>query len=225
MNRGKTNVARFALLWVLPFVCGCHSGKFMAPEKWVRRPESTAAADVTRQGCGRMQIIICYERYWSTHAVVRLVSSDGTAILWDPGGGYWVHDPEAVGRLADLVTSNVPTLEQWWAYRRSFTCEPFNTVFEWETSPGDAERLEAALRKAATALDGTCRFRTDVIRGQCGLAISDYLHLFGAPYVTIRKRYLWPHDLGRHLWHQNPDRVTVFRVESGMEVWTQRISK
>ena len=166
-------------------------------------------------------MIICYGRWSSNHVAVRVTRADGTVLLWDPGGGYFVHEPDTVGRRADVVTLKPPTLGQWWRYRRSFTREPFNAVFEWDVASQDAEMLVAALQTGAS--DGAKQdgFQTQAIRGECALGVSDYLRQYATTYLAMEKRYLWPHALGRHLWAQDPDRVIIFRIEGDTEVWTR----
>ena len=39
----------------------------------------------------------------------------------------------------------------------------------------------------------------------------------GRPDVT--KKYFWPHELGEHLWDQQPDSVTVYRADGATMIY------
>lgn len=211
----------FFVATVLCLMAGCHAGRPQVAEGWSRRSAPTLADDVTRDKRARLQIIVCYGRRTSNHAAVRLATGDGTVLFWDPGGGYHVQDPAAVGRRADLVSEHPPTLGQWWRYRGSFIREPFNEVFEWDLDGSDGRDLAVILQQGAVYDEAGKRFQTAAAGGACGLAVSEFLHRYGRPYVTIRRRYFWPHDLGRVLWQQNPDRVVVLHFDADIDVWTR----
>ena len=219
-NSRGTITAGFLTASVVGGLGGCQSGP-QPPAGWHARPAPEIAEDVSRDRDARMQVIICYGRFVSTHAALRLAVGDGSLLLWDPGGGYRVDDPRAVGRRADLVTRDVPTLGTWWQYRGSFTREPYNAVFEWDLAASDGIRLAEMLRAGTVDRGETGQFQTAAVGGACSLAVSEFLRRYGDPYATPAKKSFWPHDLGMQLWDESPDRVIVFGVDKEVKVWTR----
>lgn len=214
MNR----IGRILLLSaMLATALGCHHAG-TAPPGWHGQPVATPDARGTTnlaQGnghpnTGTLEVVICYGKVLSNHTALRLTAPDRSTLFWDPGGTYKYDDP-AYARRNDVLTENAPSIEQWWHYRRDGCREPIMEVYRWSIDTRQAERLHRILTEHADPADPTQTFEPDAGGLQCCKRVSEFLMRFADGRPSVTEKYFWPHELGEHLWAQQPDDVTVYR--------------
>ena len=55
-------------------------------------------------------------------------------------------------------------------------------------------------------------WNANAIGGTCGLSIAKFLHRFADDIIKVNT-VLFPHNLAKQLYKQNPDRVIIYRDE------------
>jgi hypothetical protein len=186
---------------------GCHGGMAI-PGTWT----PASLVDVNNSESGRMQVILCFGPVFSNHSVLRLECPDRPPLLWDPGGMYGTSDP-TIERVRDVVHTNVPTAQQFWAYRRDACGEEFHYIYEWDLDEASAKA------KYDVLLGQTDDFETGSAGGMCCKAICSFLNRYASDQVTVPANWTFPHDLGRHLFTQPVDRLRVFRKGETQKVY------
>lgn len=210
-----------AVIFVLSGAAGCHGG-VPAPKGWVNVGGGGAGGEAVadRDDRGALQVIICYGAHFSNHAALRLTCPGRLVLFWDPGGNYGEDDPGS-GRARDLILARPPTIQQWWDYRRNGCREPIMAVYEWELSGHDARAMHGVLLHGLAADEPGGPFHSDAPGWYCSLSICDFLARCGGKAVAMPQRWFLPLNLGKHLWTQSPDRVTIFRDQQPPAVYTQ----
>ena len=201
------------------FACGCHAGRPQVPEGWSAIPESIDQRPAVGRH-DRLQVIICYGRFFSNHSTVRLSGPGHEVLFWDPGGIYKADDPQYV-RRGDLLLDRTPDLDEWWRYRSEGCREPFMKVFEWDLDPLESARLHEALHVGSRFSKDPDDFQTETSGGFCCIAVSEYLRRFAAPRIAVTSRYFWPHKLAQHLWSQAPDCVRVYEKGAPVRLYVR----
>lgn len=200
-------------------LAGCHHAG-VVPDGWnstevlIENGEPTdnsiAPQNNDSDSSGTLQVIICYGMVLSNHTAVRLCVPNHNTLMWDPGGSYLKEDPTRA-RIHDVITEQAPTIFQWWEYRRDGCQEPVMEVFEWSIAADQANRLRTILLEWHDPLDPKQTFEPDAGGLQCCFRASEFLMRFGDHRPYVPKLYFWPHELGEHLWTQQPDRVLIYR--------------
>jgi hypothetical protein len=218
MNRTRRILLLLLMLLIAPAVACHHAGT--APPGWVGEP--VTAPDTTDptnqsqgnggQSTGTLQVVICYGKLLSNHTALRLTTPDQTTLFWDPGGTYQ-HDDPAYARRHDVLTDNAPSIDEWWRYRRDGCREPIMEVYRWSIDTEQAKRIHRILTEYVDPTDPTQTFEPDAGGLQCCKRVSELLIRFADGRPAVTKRYFWPHELGEHLWGQQPDDVTVYRAD------------
>lgn len=220
-------------LWLVCFTAGCHHAG-VVPPGWIGTPVATAIQNdpaspaMPDQGdgpfdesAGSLEVIICYGRVLSNHTALRLQVPGCPTLFWDPGGTYKQDDPTRK-RIHDVLTQNAATVDEWWRYRRDNCREPVMAVFQWNLDAEQARRLHAILLNRQDPHDPRATFEPDAGGMQCCRRASEFLMRFADGTPAVSRRYFWPHQLGEHLWTQQPDRVTVFRAQGQSMVYRKR---
>lgn len=213
-------MTRIALIGlVVSILCGCHYG-VPAPDGWVGRPSPAGfvVGDGDPIDQARLQVLIHYGYMYSNHSTLRLICPGQPVLFWDPGGTYGDEDP-TMGRNCDLLLTNPPTVEQWWAYRNKGCNEPIMAVFEWGLPDELARRLHTTLLNGTDENHPQGTFHSDIAGWACCVAICDFLMRFASDRLAVPRTWMLPRNLGRHLWTQSPDRVHIFRADKPTMVY------
>ena len=225
MNRA----ARILLILSMCFpAVGCHHAG-TAPPGWYGEPvgaQDTNGPANQAQGnghpaTGTLQVVICYGTVLSNHTALRLTTPNQPALFWDPGGTY-KHDDPAYARRHDVLTQNAPSIEEWWRYRRDGCREPVMEVYRWSIDAEQAKRMYHVLTEYADPADPAQTFEPDAGGLQCCKRVSELLIRFADGRPGVKKNYFWPHELGEHLWSQQPEDVTVYRAEGPATAYRYR---
>jgi len=225
-------IAAAAVLLTLTLDAGCHHAGTIPPgwhgeplslvDDQQPQPTGTEHPDQgngdTRGSTAQLQVFICYGKVLSNHTALRLSAPGKEALMWDPGGTYKQYDP-SYARRHDVLTKNSVTVNQWWRYRRDGCYEPIMEVFQWSLAPDLAQRLRAILLERQDPDDPGQTFEPDAGGLQCSKRVSEFLMRFADGRPVVDKKYFWPHELGEHLWTQQPDRVMVFRSNGDNHVY------
>lgn len=220
MNRATTSL----LSVIICLAAGCHHAGAVPPG-WRGEPISVLDGNDTpytdsahdgrgngHQPPGTLQVFICYGTVLSNHTALRLIAPGKETLMWDPGGTYKQDDP-AYARRHDVLTQNAPSVEQWWRYRRDGCREPVMEVYQWSIDAEQARRLHGVLLNRVDPADASQTFEPDAGGLQCCKKVSEFLARFADGRPGVTKKFFWPHELGEHLWGQNPDRVTILRSD------------
>lgn len=175
------------------------------------------------QTAGALQVYICYGRLLSNHTALRLTAPNKPTLFWDPGGTYKQDDP-AYARRHDVITKNAPSLDEWWRYRRDGCREPIMEVYQWSLDAKQAQRLHQVLLNRTDPTDPTQTFEPDAGGLQCCKRVSELLMRFSPGRPVVMKKYFWPHELGEHLWDQQPEVVLVYRADAPAMAYRYRDS-
>lgn len=222
--------ATWLMSLVICLTVGCHHAGTIPPG-WRGEPISLSGDEQaehvgsarTGQGNGGgsqglLQVFICYGKVLSNHTAVRLGTPGKETLMWDPGGTYGQYDP-SYARRHDVLTKNAPTVDQWWRYRRDRCREPIMEVFQWSIDADQARRLHAVLLNYHDPADTAQTFEPDTGGLQCCTKVSEYLMRFADGRPAVPGKLFWPHELGEHLWTQEPDSVMVFRSDGESDVY------
>ena len=213
-------VCQFALL------CGCVVGPApYLPQDWI----SHSASFTNTKEYTKLQVIITYSGFESSHSALRLVTSEGRVTFWDPGGDYGRFDDdwnaqygplaEDIQRDDDLILSNPPDIETFVRWR--WTLEDTSVeVFEWDLSDSQAQELQHILQNGTDDTHPAGSFSTWTPPLFCTMATSDFLRRFVSPMIQLPERYFFPDNLAQVLYTQSPSRVRVFTWDGQKTVFT-----
>lgn len=206
---------------VVAAVTGCSTTKPRVPSDWRIASEPTAGigAHATVTGAvvrrtpntGVMQLIVAYGPVLQTHAAVRLQVGTERIVHWDPGGDFGRRDP-GFNRVNDVMSGASSSLQRIWHFRRSTCGNDAMLVFEFDQPIEHVAALQDTLVNSAKRPNSPDAFKTRVTPSQCVLTVCKFLQERSPGQPLIHKRWLYPHELGKHLWTQNPDRVILYRL-------------
>jgi hypothetical protein len=179
------------------------------------------AQDSGNDARGLLQVFICYGKVLSNHTALRLTAPGKETLMWDPGGSYRQYEP-SYARRHDVLTKNSVTVDQWWRYRRDGCREPVMEVFQWSLDADQARRLHAVLIDHKDPDNPTQTFEPDGGGLQCSKKVSEFLSRFADGRPGVDQKYFWPHELGEHLWTQQPDSVMVFRSDGESLIYRRK---
>lgn len=215
-------MSRFTFLFLFfGFLPGCYFSP-PVPEGWEAQRRDATLTDLDRDQQPRLQVLIHYLPWLSTHSTLRMTVPGKVPLIWDPGGSYG-EDDESLERRADVLLGRGVSLNEWWYWRWHGCDEWYLMVYEWDLPEADAVRMYQTLVDRQQAPDDPYEFQTATLGGRCCLNLTRFLIEYGDPHVTAPRRYTWPATLGRHLWTQNPDRVLVVSYPDAVEVYTRQI--
>ena len=210
----------FALA-VAAAMTGCSSTQPNVPSDWRIAAEPTAGigAHETVTGAvvrrapneGVMQLIVAYGPVMQTHAAVRLEVGPERIVHWDPGGDFGRRDP-GFNRVNDVMSGASSSLQRIWHFRRSTCGNDAMLVFEFDQPIEHVAALQDTLVNSAKRPKSPGAFKTRVTPSQCVLTVCKFLRERSPNQPHIPKLWLYPHELGKHLWTQNPDRVSLYRL-------------
>lgn len=162
-----------------------------------------------------LQVLITYNGPISTHAALRLEHPARSLLFWDPAGRFGKPSPEngaapgiILPRHNDVIRNQAATLPAYWKFVET-TGDTAMEVLGWTLSESQADKLYRALTRAAQP-EGGNGFSTVTTEPLCAIAVSDFLHRFGAGVVQVQESYLFPASLAEQLRTQNPDSIVVF---------------
>ncbi len=200
---------------------GCfHRPSPYMPADWPRLPASAENLAVTAE-TPRLQIIIGYFDLWPNHTALRLVAPDRPVVFWDPGGGYGVQPPKHV-RVRDVIVDRAPDIPTYMPFRW-YNNDALTEIFEWDLPDAEALRMHHVLMAGAgIEPDPAIDFDTETPGFFCAIAISEFHHRFGPPFLWVETTTASPARLSRALYGQHPDRVLLFyrRDRPGFQVMT-----
>jgi hypothetical protein len=203
------------LFLLTSLLMGCiHAPAPYRPSNWQNAPiDMKSVADPPGQPL--LQVIIVYERWWSSHTALRLVYPGQPVLFWDPAGGYGVDLPEVVKskdvkRSKDLILINSPDLETYLEYVWQFSGVEVE-VFEWNLKPEDVAELYGILLTGTDKNHPAGRFTTKTWEFFCAVEVSDFLNRFAGKTLTVPKSFFLPEDLAWVLYTQSPKRVLALR--------------
>lgn len=205
----------FCLIAVLSLPAGCSTLRPDPPGGWSElQPGSGAAtlqAAMTRNAQpGKLQIIVCYDQVLNTHAAVRLEMPDRSAVYWDPGGAFAQGDVTHYLRKRDVIANPTPSLQEIWQHRSNSLGNKEMAVFEWDLPPSRVQELMQSLldgsegKNTPNAYDPNCR------PADCAVTVCDFIQKRADDIVKLSWKWRYPHEIGEHLWSQNPARVLIY---------------
>ena len=221
-------VIRLVLIFQFAALCGCVVGPApYLPQDWIPHPGEFASVSQTPHS--KLQVIVTYSGFESSHSALRLVTSEGGVTFWDPGGDYGRFDDdwnaqygpmaEDIRRDNDLILSNPPDIGTFVRWR--WTLEDTSVeVFEWDLSELRAQELRHILLKGTDDTHPSGSFSTWTFPLFCTMATSDFLQRFVSPLIQLPERYFFPDNLARVLYTQSPSRVRVFTWDGQKTVYT-----
>lgn len=189
-------------------------------EQWVPQfmeVDTVASKNVIENN--RLQVLIMYSGWASSHTALRLITDDGSVVFWDPAGDYGRFDEDwsaqfpssfqDVRRDQDLIVEGTPDLDTFVRWR--WTLDDTRVeVFEWDVDREYARTLRGILlAQDETGSDGDS-FSTLTFPMFCTVATSQFLRRFGPPMITVPDWYFFPHRLAEILYGQDPSRLRVF---------------
>lgn len=200
----------------LALASGCHES--YGPDvrvDWPARP--TAIANVPRpQGAGLLQVITGYTPPVYSHAALRLQTTDGQVIFWDPGGDYALRTPK--GRIEDRIV-HPPEVAEYIRWRLDVVGDRGGEVFEWDLTPEHAAQLALLLVNGATTEQPKEKFNSNEIGGRCALSISSFLRRYCPQQVKMTRNWFYPYDLAQAMYKENPDRIIVYHKKKPVVVY------
>ena len=216
------------LLFQLAVLCGCVVGPApYLPQDWISHPGAFASIGTNPQS--KLQVIVTYSGFESSHSALRLVTSDGGVTFWDPGGDYGRFDDDwnaqfgpwasEIERDNDLILSNPPDIGMFVRWR--WTLEDTSVeVFEWDISESRAQELQRILLHGTDDTHPAGSFSSWTFPLFCTMATSDFLRRFASPMIQLPERYFFPDNLAEALYTQAPSRVRVFTWDGQKTVYT-----
>jgi hypothetical protein len=156
-----------------------------------------------------MQLFIMYGSIGCSHTAIRFYCPAKGALFWDPGGGYGNEGFVKVAKHYDVVTRNVPTVNDYLHWRTLLSTEA-TEVFVWEGNDDGIcelyDRIDAASR--GIGVDG---FTTTTAGLFCSAATSQFLHDYAGRLLTVDK-WVLPHNLSEQIYRQGyADRIYIVR--------------
>ena len=223
----KKNIFIIILISIASFHTGCcvHRSCPMLPESWnANECNSKSLEDDFQQA--KLHIMVMYNGPCA-HVALRLYCKKEGAILWDPAGGFardqvYVNpedrefnfddssNPNSI-RRNDVIVKSVPSINQYLVWRK-FIDTHAAEIFEFNILQDKTEELWTILRNGTKHSHPKGAFHTNAIGGTCGLSIAKFLHRFADDIIKVNT-VLFPHNLAKQLYKQNPDRVIIYRYE------------
>ncbi|WP_454060965.1 hypothetical protein [Candidatus Nitrospira salsa] len=177
----------------------------------------------------RLQVFITYSGLETSHSALRLVTSKGQVIFWDPGGDYGRFDddwdaehgsfPEGTRRGNDLILANPPTVDSF-AHWRWTLHDTSLEVFEWDLADLQARQLRQVLLYGTDDTHPAGSFSTWTYPMFCTMATSDFLKRFASPMIQLPQQYFFPDTLAKALYTQSPSRVHVYTQDGTKAVYS-----
>jgi hypothetical protein len=191
------------------------------PPHWIPQP-GQIVGEHDQPGQGRLQVVVAYGWWLSSHSALRLVTAEGEAVFWDPAGDYGLEDPNnldldprygpfpsQVRRVRDLIITPSPSLDDYVRFRWALADTRVD-VFEWDLPSEQAARMRDHLVNGRDLAHPTGRFTTWTFPPWCTRATGEFLRRFASPPLQLTGWYFWPHSLAKALAAQNPARLRVF---------------
>ncbi len=189
------------------------------PPHWITPPGQIAGEDDPPVQA-RLQVIVAYGWWLSSHTALRLVTAEGEAVFWDPAGDYGLEDPgnldlrygpfpAHVQRARDLILMPTPSLEDYVRFRWALE-DTRVEVFEWDLPSEQAARMREALLHGTDGAHPAGRFTSWTFPPWCTRATGEFLRRFASPPLQLTDWYFWPHSLAQALSAQSPSRRLVF---------------
>jgi hypothetical protein len=202
---------------VIGLAVGCRSMAFQVPDNW-RPVEDAASARPVEQpdgGNDRPTVQVLFWYGFIPHTSVRLDVPGERTIFWDPGGRFAVESQGWV-RHKDLVMNPAPTNEDIWSYLLPRSPSHTMVVYEFELTRTRVLTLQRNLMDGAAGRQTRGAFPPDYDPLHCCEAVSQFLKQKLADRLKVPRQWFWPADLSDHLLAQNPDRIVVWREDSGV---------
>ncbi|GJL65997.1 MAG: hypothetical protein NPIRA05_09680 [Nitrospirales bacterium] len=207
------------IFFQIAMLSGCAVGPApYLPHDWISQSHELIAGH-NQTIRARLQVFITYSGLETSHSALRLVTTNGPVIFWDPGGDYGRFDddwnaehglfPEGTHRDNDLVLSNPPTIETFAQWRWTLHDTSLE-VFEWDLADIQAQRLRQVLLYGTDDSHPAGRFSTWTYPMFCTMATSDFLKRFASPIIQLSQQYFFPDTLAQALYTQSPSRVHVY---------------
>ena len=217
-----------SVLLLLVGLSGCTTGPSpYLPDTWVRQTNDIRTVGFAANQA-RLQVIVTYSGFLSSHTALRMVSNDGQVIFWDPAGDYGRFDDDwnaqyrafsdAIVRESDLITVDPPDIATFVLWR--WTLDDTSVeVFEWDLSSHMAASLANVLRFGTEDDHPAGAFSTWTFPMFCTMATSDFLGRFAGPLIELTQQYFLPHNLAEALYTQSPSRVRVFVPDGPVTIY------
>lgn len=225
----RTNAYRWMLAAVAGIaMTGCTSTRPNIPSDWrIAAPHTgeisghhTVTGEVVRRplNTGVMQVIVAYGPVLQTHAAIRLEAGPDRIVHWDPGGDFGRRDP-GFNRVNDVMSGASSSLQRIWHFRRSTCGNDAMLVFEFDQPIRHVAMLQDTLVQSAKKPSASGSFKTMTTPSQCARNICKFLRERSPNQPFVPKLWLYPHEVGEHMWTQNPDRVILYRLNARPEVF------
>ncbi len=196
------------------------------PPHWITQPGQIAGEDDPPVQA-RLQVIVAYGWWLSSHTALRLVTAEGEAVFWDPAGDYGLEDPgnldlrygpfpAHVQRARDLILTPTPSLEDYVRFRWALE-DTRVEVFEWDLPSEQAARMREALLHGTDGAHPAGRFTSWTFPPWCTRATGEFLRRFASPPLQLTGWYFWPHSLAQALSAQSPSRRLVFTKDGPVD--------
>lgn len=172
------------------------TGEIVPPEVLEDKPDMAS-----------LQLFIMYGGLGCNHTASRYYCPGKGALFWDPGGNYGHHGFVKVTRKFNVVTQNVPTVNDYLHWRNLIPTMA-TEVFVWEGNDRSLCELYDRIKTASTGVwvDG---FTTASGGMFCSAATSSFLHRFAGDLFKVDKWGL-PHNLSKQIHLQgHPDRIYI----------------
>ena len=221
------NLIRILVLYsVCLFGCAVGPSPYL-PETWIQPVKHLHTVE-TIASHSRLQVFIAYSGVGSSHSALRLVTSYGSVIFWDPAGDYGRFDndwhaqyglySQDLQRENDLILNHPPNEETFIRWR--WTLDDTSVeMFEWDLSTSPSKKIEGVLRHGTVDDHPAGSFSTWTAPMFCTMATSDFLRRFANPMIQLSERYFFPHNLAQALYTQSPSRVHVFTKDGKKSVY------
>lgn len=231
MIKNNIFIILFTFVAVIHTGCCFHRSCPMLPKTW-NANECNAKSLEDNDKQAKLQVMVMYNKGPCSHVALRLYSKRRGPIFWDPAGGFANEqdnfDNEQGNennedhelsinnsgnadsiRQDDIIIKSVPSINEYLAWRKFINTHAAE-IFEFNISEDYAENLWTILRNGTKRSHPKGKFHTDAIGGTCGLSIAKFLHRFADDIIKV-KSVLYPHNLAKQLYNQNPDRVIIYR--------------
>ena len=219
----KTLIFLFILMVGLHSGCCAHRSCPMLPKAWIANECDTRSLEDDFDQA-KLHVMVMYNGP-CTHVALRLYCQKKGPIFWDPAGGF-ANDQDYMNledqennfdvssnqdsiRLNDVIIESAPSINQYLVWRK-FIDTHAAEIFEFNVPEDKAEELWAILRNGTKRSHPKGKFHTNAVGGTCGLSIAKFLHRFAEDIIKV-DTVLFPHNLAKQLYKQNPDRVIIYR--------------
>ncbi len=224
MLKKKLLIILFALgIAVNSGCCFHHSSVPKLPKTWHGNECDTKSLEDDPEQA-KLHVFIMYSGMICSHVALRVYGQSKGSIFWDPAGGFGRHDdvdptlqnsdsdiPAELGsvREKDVIVEGAPSINQYLAWRKQIQTSGVE-IFEFNLSDDDAGKFWNIIRYGTNYSHPKGAFQTNAVGGTCGLVVAKFLHRFAEGIVDVNT-VLYPHNLSKQLYKENPDRVIVYR--------------